>query len=151
MIQGSIPADIVMQNDDVMVIKDIAPKATVHYLSIPNKHIADVTSLSKDNSSLVGTLFLAAKELASHLLAAFPPATGAYLELLIDPRQQFEDLVYLLAKELPELKIGDEGKLRKPIQVSGEILISRLYVHVGHDTRKADLKQRHEKAAWGCN
>jgi diadenosine tetraphosphate (Ap4A) HIT family hydrolase len=45
-IQGSIPSTIIKENEHVMVIKNIAPKAPVHYLIIPKRHIADVAALT---------------------------------------------------------------------------------------------------------
>ena len=39
---GKIPSDVVYQDDTVMAFKDIHPKAPVHLLIIPKKHITSV-------------------------------------------------------------------------------------------------------------
>jgi len=44
-IAKQVPAHLVAENDDVIVINDINPKADVHYLIIPKKHTKDLQSL----------------------------------------------------------------------------------------------------------
>lgn len=65
-INKQIPAEIIAQNENVLVIKDIAPKAPVHYLIIPKKHYADITQLPDDEKKLAADLLLMAKELSTH-------------------------------------------------------------------------------------
>ena len=57
-------ADIVFENDQVIVFKDILPKAPVHLLVIPKKHIESVTDLTEADSAMLGQLILTAKEVA---------------------------------------------------------------------------------------
>ena len=63
-INKQIPAEIIAQNNNILVIKDIAPKAPVHYLIIPKKHYADITQLPNDEKSLAADLLLMAKQLS---------------------------------------------------------------------------------------
>jgi len=66
-IRREIPSKIIAENDDILVIQDIAPKAPTHYLIIPKKHIADVRSLSEADAHLFGNVMLMAKELSSKM------------------------------------------------------------------------------------
>ena len=63
-ISGKIPADIIMQNDDLIVIKDIHPKAPVHYLIIPKKHIKNIASLDDESDYLMSSIARMAKKIA---------------------------------------------------------------------------------------
>lgn len=66
-INGSIPAHIIAQTDDIIVIKDIAPRAPVHYLIIPKKHVSDVSSLEPQDIGIAGELLFMAQKLALQL------------------------------------------------------------------------------------
>ena len=44
-IQKQVPTEMVAENDTVIVVKDIAPKAPIHYLIIPKNHIKNVVDL----------------------------------------------------------------------------------------------------------
>jgi histidine triad (HIT) family protein len=57
----TISAEIVEENDELIVIRDILPKAPVHLLIIPKQHIASVEYLTADHRTLVGDLVLAAQ------------------------------------------------------------------------------------------
>ena len=47
-VDGKIKANFVYQNDRVVGFKDINPKAPVHLLIIPRKHIAGVLDIERE-------------------------------------------------------------------------------------------------------
>ena len=49
-VAGELPAQVIWQDDDILVIKDIHPKAPIHYLIIPKKHSRDLLDTSLENS-----------------------------------------------------------------------------------------------------
>lgn len=57
-------SEIVFENDKVIVIKDIKPKAPIHLLIIPKKHIPSVKEVGQEDKELLGELILVARELA---------------------------------------------------------------------------------------
>lgn len=61
-VRGEVPAAIIAQEDDCIVLRDINPQAPVHYLVIPREH---VSSLNEANDAgLVGRLSLVAADMA---------------------------------------------------------------------------------------
>ncbi len=66
-IAQQIPAKVVAENDAVLVIQDIAPKAPLHYLIIPKKHIKDIASMEANDDQLAGAMFMMAQELSRKL------------------------------------------------------------------------------------
>ena len=50
---GKLSADIVYRDDSVVAFKDIHPKAPVHILIIPRKHITSLADINKDDLPLV--------------------------------------------------------------------------------------------------
>jgi len=67
-ISGKIPAEIIDQNDDVVVIKDLHPKAPVHYLIIPKKHVENISSLDGKTAEIMSKIALMAKKLSHEKL-----------------------------------------------------------------------------------
>ena len=63
-ISGDIPGDIIYQNDDVLVFRDLNPQAPTHVLVIPKKHISTINDLQPEDAELVGKMFLAARKIA---------------------------------------------------------------------------------------
>lgn len=59
-----IPAEIVLEDKDVVAFNDIFPKAPVHILIVPKKHIASLKEIKPEDQELVGKIIFAAKRLA---------------------------------------------------------------------------------------
>ena len=56
-IAGEIPSDKVYEDKDIIIIKDIAPQAKVHYLMIPKEHFADITEMTEEQSLIMARAF----------------------------------------------------------------------------------------------
>jgi histidine triad (HIT) family protein len=57
------PAEIEYQDDEVVVFRDLYPKAPVHLLIVPRRHIESVMALEEGDAALVGRLILTAKRI----------------------------------------------------------------------------------------
>lgn len=64
-VSGKIPATIVYQNDHVIVINDIHPKAPVHYLILPKHHYADMSEISEKEGLVAQSFFSCVSHLAA--------------------------------------------------------------------------------------
>lgn len=60
-----IPADLVWEDDKIVVLKDINPKAPVHLLVIPKEHIASVKDLKDEHRDIVTAMIFTARDVAS--------------------------------------------------------------------------------------
>ena len=56
-IAGQIPSAKVYEDDKLIVIKDIEPKAKLHYLCIPKTHFAYFTEMDNDKAEVVKYCF----------------------------------------------------------------------------------------------
>ena len=61
---GEIPADIVYQDETVVLFDDINPKAPTHVLAIPRRHLASVADLTDADGHLLAALFSAMRHVA---------------------------------------------------------------------------------------
>jgi histidine triad (HIT) family protein len=61
---GEIPATKVHEDDQIIAIRDIAPRAPTHILLIPRRHVASALDLTEADSPLVGHMFAIAADLA---------------------------------------------------------------------------------------
>ena len=66
-IQRKIPADIVIEDDQVLAFRDINPAAPTHVLVIPKKPISRIGAADTEDQSLIGHLMLKAAEIAREL------------------------------------------------------------------------------------
>ena len=64
---GEIPAAKVYEDDEVLAFKDIAPKAPVHVLIIPKKHLTSLAEAADADAALLGHIQVLASRLAQEL------------------------------------------------------------------------------------
>lgn len=64
---GTLPANIIYQDKEIIAFDDIHPKTPQHKLIIPRKHIATLNDLSLEDENLVGRMIMVAKKLATEL------------------------------------------------------------------------------------
>lgn len=63
-IRKEVPADIIFEDGEIMAFNDIDPKAPIHVLVIPKKHIESVNSLKEEDKELIGKMVLVARDIA---------------------------------------------------------------------------------------
>ncbi|HEY7828736.1 MAG TPA: histidine triad nucleotide-binding protein [Candidatus Limnocylindrales bacterium] len=63
-IAREIPAERVYDDDVVIAIRDIAPRAPTHVLFLPRRHIASAAGLTEADGPMLGRLFGAAADFA---------------------------------------------------------------------------------------
>jgi histidine triad (HIT) family protein len=63
-VEGSIPSTEVYQDEQCYAFRDIDPKAPVHVLVVPRKHIASLAAAEAEDSALLGHLLSAAAGIA---------------------------------------------------------------------------------------
>ncbi len=63
-INKEIHADILFENVKILAFRDISPQAPVHFLVIPKKEIRTINDINEEDKSLIGELFMVAKEIA---------------------------------------------------------------------------------------
>jgi histidine triad (HIT) family protein len=62
-VAGRSPATIEYRDDEILAFRDIYPKAPIHLLIIPTRHVESVMTLVPEDAPLVGRLVLAAKRI----------------------------------------------------------------------------------------
>lgn len=50
---GEIPGDIIYEDEQMVVFRDLYPKATVHLLAIPREHIESLNELTTGHDALI--------------------------------------------------------------------------------------------------
>ena len=63
-IRGEESADIIYQNESLVVFKDAHPHAPVHLLIVPKRHIRSVNDLTEQDNEILSEMILRAKEVA---------------------------------------------------------------------------------------
>jgi len=63
-VAGEIPSTTVHDDDAVLAIRDIAPRAPTHILLMPKRHIASAADLTPADGEILGRVFGAAADIA---------------------------------------------------------------------------------------
>lgn len=63
-IKGELPAEKVFENERILAIKDLHPKAPVHILIMPKKEIEDLQSVAAADLPLIAEMVAVAQQLA---------------------------------------------------------------------------------------
>ena len=63
-VAGDIPAHKVDETDTTLAFRDIDPKAPLHVLVVPKRHIPSVNALDATDAALVGELIVRARDIA---------------------------------------------------------------------------------------
>jgi histidine triad (HIT) family protein len=63
-VNGTIPAKKIYEDEDVIAFNDINPSARVHFLIVPKLHIESLASCEAQHQALLGKMLLLAPELA---------------------------------------------------------------------------------------
>ncbi len=61
---GELKAEILFEDTELMIIKDINPQAPLHFLVIPKAHIATINDTDSKHEQLLGRMVLSAKKTA---------------------------------------------------------------------------------------
>jgi histidine triad (HIT) family protein len=62
--EGRIPAQVVGETPDLLAFRDVAPKAPVHVLVIPRRHLGSLNDVDEAAAPLLGSMFAFARRLA---------------------------------------------------------------------------------------
>lgn len=66
-INREIPSTFLFEDDKVIVIRDIQPKAKTHLLIIPKKEIPTINDLQWEDAELVAHMFFVAQRITKNL------------------------------------------------------------------------------------
>ncbi len=56
-VAGEVPAEVVFEDAQVLVFRDVNPQAPTHVLAIPRRHVASAAELTDADGDLLAALF----------------------------------------------------------------------------------------------
>jgi histidine triad (HIT) family protein len=105
-IKGQLPSTVIAENDSIVVIKDRYPRAPIHYLILPKKHVVCVSDLQVSDASLAWELFSMAQTLAKKL-----PGSQAFNLIINNGAEAGQSVPHLHMHFLAQKNIYDAGGL----------------------------------------
>lgn len=64
-VAGRLPAELVAADDETLAFRDIAPRAPVHVLVVPRRHVTHFGTLGPGDGALVAALVRTAQQVAA--------------------------------------------------------------------------------------
>ena len=61
-INKEIPAEILFEDEDLIVLQDIKPSAPVHHLIIPKEHIRSIMDLEEKDREIISKMFFTVRD-----------------------------------------------------------------------------------------
>ena len=66
-VSGELKTDIIYQDEDFIIFKDINPQAKNHFLAVPKKHFKYLAEMSDDDGALLGRILKKISSLSDEL------------------------------------------------------------------------------------
>lgn len=66
-VNREIPSEVVFEDSEVLAFNDIRPKAPIHVLIIPKRHLDSLSAAQESDQALLGTLNLRIGQIARQL------------------------------------------------------------------------------------
>lgn len=66
-VKGEIPAEKILEDENLIAFRDIRPAAPTHILIVPKTHIPTLNDVSPDDTLLLGKMLSAARDLAKKM------------------------------------------------------------------------------------
>lgn len=63
-VEGQVKADVLYRDESVVAFRDIRPRAPVHILIVPRKHVASILDLEVNDQIAIGQIFVVIAKLA---------------------------------------------------------------------------------------
>ena len=63
-VDGDIPSDTIYEDEHIIAFNDLDPKAPIHFLVIPKKHITSLAELDDSNSELISHIMISIAKIA---------------------------------------------------------------------------------------
>jgi histidine triad (HIT) family protein len=103
-IKGEIPAEKVFENERILAIKDIYPKAPVHILIMPKKEIPNFQSIKPEDFPVIDEIISVAQQLAKQF-----GVEGGYRFLTNNGEEAGQTIFHLHFHLLGGRNLGDMG------------------------------------------
>jgi histidine triad (HIT) family protein len=63
-VEGQVKGDVVYRDESIVAFRDIRPRAPVHILIVPRKHVASILELEVNDQAAIGQILIVIAKLA---------------------------------------------------------------------------------------